>query len=140
MKRNIFCLFCGLLLGLTVCTGAMAGPTWLCSITDVVECDENGTIGAPNLDGREQPTFFRVDSDQKEVTLLAPASRRGEITKIDSVQEGKGQCVFSGVEDGRAWSLVISDKGHVTLSVTTDGATWSVFGKALQEDQETGGQ
>jgi len=133
MKTHMVRVLGSLLLGVGLCGSAIAGPTWLCSIADAVAVDEDGTIGAPDLGGLERPTFLRVDTDKKQITLLAPESRRGEVTKINAVHEGQGHWLFSGVEEGRAWSLVISEKGHVTLSVTSDGATWSVFGHALPE-------
>ena len=89
--------------------------------------------GPIDLGDLEPPTFFRVDSDGKEVTL-APESRRGEVTVIGAVHRGDGCWIMTGIENGRAWSLMISDEGHVTLSVINDGATWSVFGNALLED------
>lgn len=120
------------------CSGVFAGPTWLCSVVSVVAADEDGTVGLPDLGGLERPTFFRVDSDKKEVTLLAPASRRGEVTKIENVREVEGQWIFSGVESGRAWSVIITEKGNVTLSVISDGSVWSIFGHALPEGEEAG--
>lgn len=123
-----------LLANLVLCGGAIAGPTWLCSIASATAVDEDGTVGPPDLGGLERPSFFRVDPDKKEVTLLAPESRRGEVTKIDAVREGDGLWVFSGVENARAWSLVMTENGYVTLSVTSDGAVWSVFGHALKEN------
>jgi hypothetical protein len=122
-----------LLLGAVPGSSAIAGPSWICAITDAVECNEDGTIGPPDLGGLARPTFLRVDVDRKEVTLLAPPERSGEITKIDLLLDGEGIWVFSGVEAGRAWSMVISEGGHMTLSVTGDGATWSVFGSAMLE-------
>jgi hypothetical protein len=124
-----------LLIAVVLCNSVIAGPTWLCAINSAVAVDEDGTIGEPDLDGLERPTFFRVDTDKKQLTLLAPESRRGEVTKISAANEGKDLWIYSGLEKGRAWSLVISDKGRVTLSVTGDGATWSVFGHALREDR-----
>lgn len=116
------------------CSGVFAGQTWLCSVVSAVSVDEDGTVGPPVLeDGLERPTFFRVDSDKMELTLLAPESRSGEVTKIDAVKEGKGLWIFSGVENERVWDLIISAKGHVTLSISHDGVVWSVFGHALQE-------
>jgi hypothetical protein len=123
-----------LLANLVLCGGALAGPTWLCSTVSGVSADEDGTVGPPELGGLERPTFFRVDTDKKEVTLLAPESRRGEVTKIDSAREVEGLWVFSGVENSRAWSLMVNEKGNVTLSITTDGMVWSVFGHALREN------
>lgn len=123
-----------LALGLAMCSGAEAGPTWLCSISSAVAVDEDGTVGPPDFSERERPTFFRVDAEKKELTLLAPASRRGEVTKLEKVHEADGVRVFSGVENGRGVNLIITDAGHMTVSIVSDGAVWSVFGHALLEE------
>jgi len=129
-----------MLASLVLCGGAIAGPTWLCSITTVVAVDEDGTVGAPDLGGLERPTFLRVDAAKKEVTLLGPESRRGEVTKIETVLEIEGVWVFSGVEDERAWSMIITAKGQMTLSISNDGVVWSVFGHALPSDAVSAGE
>jgi hypothetical protein len=129
-----------LLASMGLCGGAFASATWLCSIASAVAVDEDGTVGPPDLGDMERPTFFRVDSDKKEVTLLAPDSRRGEVTKIDAVREVNGLWVFSGVENDRAWSLIITAKGQVTLSISHDGVVWSVFGHALSEGANPAGE
>jgi hypothetical protein len=115
-------------------TSAQAEETWLCSIASAVAVDEDGTVGPPDLGERERPTFFRVNAATQELTLLAPASRRGEVTKIEMVHEGEGVRMFSGVEHGRGLNLIITDAGHMTLSIASDGAVWSVFGHALPSD------
>jgi hypothetical protein len=107
---------------LALCDGAWAGQAWLCSVTSAVAVDEDGTVGPPDLGDRERPTFF---------TLLAPDSRRGEVTKFESVSEKDGQHVFSGVENGRVISIIIAADGRMTLSIISDGVVWSVFGHAL---------
>jgi hypothetical protein len=112
---------------------AGADPVWLCCLTEAVACEEAGDTGPVDLGGLERPTFLRVDSGVGHITLLAPASRAGEVTRIDVAHEGDDRWVFSGVEEDRAWSMVIAATGHMTLSVTGDGATWSVFGHALVE-------
>ena len=114
-----------------LCGSTLAGSSWVCSITSATAVDEDGSIGPPGFAGLEQPTFFSVDTEKKEVTLLAPESRRGEVSKIDTVHENEGTWFFSGLEKGRAWSLLITQQGQVTLSVACDGAVWSIFGHAL---------
>ena len=118
---------------LALCGGAWADQAWLCSIGSAVAVDEDGTVGPPDLGERERPTFFRVDAAKKELTLLAPASRRGEVTKIEMVHESQGQRIFSGVENGRSLNLIINDDGRMSLSVLGDGVVWSVFGHALPD-------
>jgi len=120
---------------LTLCGGAWADQTWLCSVGSAVAVDEDGTVGPPDLGDRERPTFFRVDTAKKKLTLLAPASRRGEVTTFDTVHELDGVHIFSGVEHGRGLSLIINAEGRMSLSVVGDGVVWSVFGHALREGE-----
>jgi hypothetical protein len=113
----------------------LAAEAWICSVAAAVSVDEDGTVGPPELGERERPTFLRVDPVKKELTLLAPASRRGEVTKLDSVHEVDGAWILSGVEHGRSVSMVITGEGRMTLSVVADGVVWSVFGHALREGE-----
>ncbi len=124
------------LLSVAACGDAWAGQAWLCSITSAVAVDEDGTVGPPDLGDRERPTFFRIDAENKELTLLAPDSRRGEVTKLESVRETEGRHVFTGVESGRVISVIITPEGRMTMSVINDGVAWSVFGHALTEGQQ----
>ena len=119
--------------GLACCTNASADHTWLCSVGSAVAVDEDGTVGPPDTGDRERPTFFRLDLDRKELTLLAPKSRRGEVTKFDAVHASEGQWVFTGVEHGRGVSVIVTPEGRMSLSVVGDGVVWSVFGNALLE-------
>ena len=120
----------GLLVG-----SAWAEQTWICAVTSAVAVDEDGTVGPPDVGDKERPTFFRVDTAKKELTLLAPKSRRGEVTKLDTVVESEGQWLFSGVENGRGLNVVITADGHMTLSVVADGVVWSVFGNVLSAEE-----
>jgi hypothetical protein len=43
--------------------------------------------------------------------------------------------LFSGVENGRNVSLLITAEGRMTLSVIADGVVWSVFGNVLPEGE-----
>ena len=120
----------GLLVG-----SAWAEQTWICAVTSAVAVDEDGTVGPPDVGDKERPTFFRVDTAKKELTLLAPKSRRGEVTKLDTVVESDGQWLLSGVEHGRGLNVVITADGHMTLSVVADGVVWSVFGHVLSAEE-----
>lgn len=113
----------------------LAAEAWICSVSAAVAVDEDGTVGPPEFGDRERPTFLRIDPVKKELTLLAPASRRGEVTKLDTVHEVDGAWILSGLEHGRSVSMVITAEGRMTLSVVADGVVWSVFGHALREGE-----
>ena len=136
MTNRISTLVRGLLLAVTLCSYGLAGPTWLCSITANAAVGDDGTAGPVDFAGVEPATFLRVDTDGKSITLLAPESRRGETTEIGAIKQGDGIWLITGVEDGRAFSMVISDAGYMTLSITGNGTTWSAFGAVLREDEQ----
>ena len=135
MKNAMTMILLAVAITLSFCGGAWAEQTWLCSIGSAVAVDEDGTVGPPDLGDKDRPTFFRVDPAKKELTLLAPASRRGEVTKFDAVRETDGATLFSGVEHGRGLNLIINAEGRMSLSVVGDGVVWSVFGHALREGE-----
>lgn len=135
MNQSIRIVLLTLAANLALSGGAWAEQTWLCAVSSAVAVDEDGTVGPPDVGDRERPTFFRVDSAKKELTLLAPASRRGEVTKIDLVHEADGHRVFSGIEHGRSLNLIINAEGRLSLSVLGDGVVWSVFGHVLPEGE-----
>jgi len=133
MNQAIRIVLVALVATLVMSGVARAEQTWLCAVSSAVAVDEDGTVGPPDMGDRERPTFFRVDSAKQELTLLAPASRRGEVTKIDLVHEADGHRVFSGIEHGRSLNLIINAEGRMSLSVLGDGVVWSVFGHVLPE-------
>jgi hypothetical protein len=120
---------------LACCTNAWADQSWLCSVGSAVAVDEDGTVGPPDTGDRERPTFFRLDLAKKELTLLAPKSRRGEVTKFDAVHASQDRWLFSGVEHGRGLSVIVTAEGRMSLTVVDDGVVWSVFGNALPEGE-----
>jgi len=134
MKNAMTMILLAVAITLSLCGGAWAEQTWICAVTSAVAVDDDGTVGPPDVGDKERPTFFRVDTAKKELTLLAPKSRRGEVTKLDTVVESEGQWLFSGVENGRGLNVVITADGHMTLSVVADGVVWSVFGNVLSAD------
>lgn len=130
--RTMACTLLVLAPALFLATGAAAAEKqWICSITDAVECSEGMECVAPDLGGVEPPSFMHVDLDKKVVTLLAPASRRGETNRIDLVQETTGGLILAGIDGSRAWSIFLTTDGNMTLSIAMDGTTWSAFGKCL---------
>lgn len=117
---------------LFVITGAALGETkWLCAFNEAVESSEGGLSGPADFGGVTPPSFAYVDLEKKLITLLAPASRRGETTVINSMLETKEGWILSGVEAERAWSVILTNEGSLTVSITMDGTTRSVFGRCM---------
>ena len=74
------------------------------------------------------PTFIEVDLKRKTLATTE-ASGEGRSTSIKNVTRQAGNIYLQGVENGRGFSMVISENtGDLTLVVAADGETASMFG------------
>jgi len=120
---------------LAFAAGAQAAETkWICSIVEGTEVSEGFESYEPDFGGVEPPSFFHVDIDRKLITLLAPASRRGETNKIELVRETDEGWMLAGMNGERAWSMYLTTDGYMTLSLAMNGTTWSAFGRCMPAD------
>jgi hypothetical protein len=125
-------LACGLAVLTT--SSAVASPL-VVAITGAVECSEGDACGPPAFGQVTPATFLHVDIEKKVITLLAPASRRGETNSIDQSLETPDGWLLCGLQSNRVWSMVISRDGYMTLSLTMDGTTWTAYGNVIPIDQ-----
>ena len=99
----------------------------LCAVTAVNECTADGKCerSAPQA-GNNLPTFMRVDVKGKVLRADDDSGRKTEI-KASSVVDG--QLMLQGVENGKAWSMVIkSETGKWGGSVVEDDGSFALFG------------
>ncbi|HDH03261.1 MAG TPA: hypothetical protein ENH15_03350 [Actinobacteria bacterium] len=124
-----------LLTPLAIAAGGAAETTeYVCAPAKAVECDSNLECAAP-IPLVAPPTFFHVNLNERVITLLGPAERRGEVTNIDHLEQGTNQVLMGGVEAGRAWSMAISEEdGQYTLTVNLGDVGWVVFGQCIAAD------
>jgi hypothetical protein len=74
------------------------------------------------------PEFIEVDLKKKTLSATK-ASGQDRTTPILSQARSAGHIYLQGVEDGRTFSMVISEStGDLTFVVATDGETASMFG------------
>jgi hypothetical protein len=99
----------------------------LCASTLVTRCYEIGDCetGPPGL--WNMPSFIEVDLLKK--TLSTPAaSPEQRHSPFTHVTRENGQIFIQGMENARAFSLVIAEEsGAATLAVALDGTTVSAF-------------
>lgn len=99
----------------------------LCAITAASECTANGKCerSAPQA-GNNLPTFMRVDVRGKVLRADDGSGRKTDI-KTSSVVDD--QLLLQGIENGKAWSMVIkSETGRWGGSVVEDDGSFALFG------------
>jgi hypothetical protein len=99
----------------------------LCAVTAMSECEANGQCqrSAPE-EGNKLPTFLRVDVKARTVSANDGSGRKTEI-KASTVVDG--QLMLQGIENGKAWNMVIgSGTGRWGGSIVENDGSFAVFG------------
>jgi hypothetical protein len=100
----------------------------LCAVTDSDICVEDGACVEGDAEDVRAPRFVRLDVKAKKIEIL-DAGREGEVTSVDRVVRSEGRLILQGVEEGRGWTLLVSENtGETTLSVSDDGGAFVTFG------------
>ena len=98
----------------------------ICATTHTVECEGSG--GECHQGGGDDinfPQFFRVDFKERKMHVLDPG-RKGETTDVTHLarSESRGRVILQGVEDGRPWSMMITEQtGRFSLDTTCAPST-----------------
>ncbi len=106
----------------------------LCAAAEITVCfelDECFPVIAEEID---MPKFVVVDLKKKLLTTTK-ASQENRSTDVATVERENGLLYLQGIEKGRAYSFVINEEtGHLTVAVSRDGLSVSVFGACTDAD------
>lgn len=92
---------------------------FLCSAVSVGRCDVDG-CWEDTPDGALIPQFVIVDLGAKLLSTT-PASGQNRSTPIESVRRDGGLIVLQGLENGRAFSFVITEKsGNASVAIARE--------------------
>lgn len=100
----------------------------LCSASRIVACFEGGDCAELMAEEIDVPQFVVVDTRAKRLATTR-ASGENRSTPIREISRADGLLFFQGIEQGRAFSFVVHElSGHLTVAVSRDGLSVSVFG------------
>jgi len=134
MKSPAYVLV-GLLTGLPVLADDVTDKDrLLCSASRIVVCFEEGDCAELTAEELGVPQFVVIDTKAKKLATTK-ASNENRSTPIASIGRADGLLFFQGVEQGRAFSFVVHEQtGHLTVAVSRDGLSVSVFGACTDAD------
>jgi len=108
----------------------------LCSVSRIKLCVESGECYDVQPWEADVPQFVVVDT-RNRVISTTKASEERRSTPIASYRREGGLICLQGIEAGRAFSFVIDEAtGIVTVAVSRDGMSVSVFGACTDADVE----
>ncbi len=106
----------------------------LCSTSQLVVCFENGECMTMQPWEIGVPQFVVVDTKKKLISTTK-ASGENRSTPIQTLRREDSTIFLQGVEAGRAFSFSIDEQtGLLTVAVSRDGLTVSVFGACTDSD------
>ena len=129
MKRISLCVVG---VALTICGFASAedvtgSDKLLCAGVEAMYCDSSGECEFGHPLTWNMPEFLEIHLDEK-MLRTTPAAPRLRESPIVNLQRNDGQIFLQGVENARAYSIVVDEvTGVATIAIATNGITISVF-------------
>jgi len=106
----------------------------LCSATKVVVCFESSECVDMLPWEANIPQFIVVDAKKMTISTTK-ASDEHRSTPIRTLERKEGKIIFQGIEQERAFSVVIDEEfGLLTGAISRDGVSVSVFGSCTDAD------
>ena len=106
----------------------------LCAPGEVVVCVEADECYTALASEVGVPDFVIIDLDKKMVSTTA-SSAEARSTPVANVNRADGVIYLQGIDVGRAFSFIIDEEtGRVTVAVSRDGATVTLFGACTSAD------
>ena len=100
----------------------------LCAVIETFECGPSSQCQRGTAESIDIPQFLKINFKEKMISST-PESGPVRTTKIQNMERIDGKLILQGVQNGKAWSMVISEAtGKVTLSASDDQAGFLVFG------------
>ena len=137
MKKNKLmglALLCVLITPFSVAAGDFDGSKpLLCATIETFECGPGidcyrGTAQSINI-----PQFLKINFKEQKISGTLES---GEVltTNIEKMESIDGNLILQGVQNGKAWSMVIiGANGKMTLSVSGDQMGFIVFGACMPQ-------
>jgi hypothetical protein len=97
----------------------------LCVPIIINECGPDGTCRHVTADSVNLPQFVKVDVKSHKMH----SEETGRASTVGSVEHANGDMILHGGQDGRGWTMTISEEtGKMLATITADGAGFVVFG------------
>mgnify|MGYP001828897809 CR=1 FL=1 len=100
----------------------------LCAVGQITECDADGKCHPVTTEMAMIPRFLKINFEQKTISATEE-SNRTDVSVLKNVERVDGRLIIQGAENGRGWTLVISEKtGKMSATVSDENVGFVVFG------------
>ncbi len=111
-----------------------ASKPLICAVIETFECGPGADCQRGTAESISMPQFLKVNFEEKTISST-PESGSIRTTKIRNLERLDNRLILQGIQNGRAWSMVINvTTGKVTLSASDEQAGFVVFGACTPLD------
>lgn len=98
----------------------------LCAPIQAIECGVEDDCHRGTADSVDIPQFLKIDFEEK-IIMAADESEKKAIIK--SLEHVDGKMIMQGTQNGRGWTLVISEEsGKMSATISDDQVGFVLFG------------
>ena len=135
VMKKLAIAFAGIVTGVLAQADNLEGvDNMICAAAQVQICIENDSCYSATAAELGVPDFVVIDTKKKLISTTK-TSGLNRSTSFTSVSKSEGLIFLQGIEDGRAFSFVLDEQtGRMTVAVSRDGLTVSVFGACTDTD------
>ena len=100
----------------------------LMAVIDIIECHPGGVCEKVPPQEARLPRFIEIDFDKKEISEVGDAQDERR-TAIQNVTQGEGVLILQGAQNGRGWSLTITEaNGDAVATIADPVSGFVLFG------------
>ena len=102
--------------------------TLICSVIKAIECGLESTCFEGTAESVDLPQFIKVDKKKKLISTTKSSKEKKE-SQIKNLEKIDGKIFIQGVENGRAWSMIIEEaSGKMSATVAEERVGFVIFG------------
>ena len=133
IKFMSLAFLCLILTPLSIAAAQFDGSTpLLCAVIQVVECGTGGDCYPVQPEIANIPRFLKINFKNKTISATEENGKK-EVTRIKNFEHTNGNMVLQGSENGRGWTMVISEEtGKVSATVSDDQVGFVIFGASTK--------
>jgi len=91
----------------------------LMAVIDIIECHPGGVCEEVTPQEARLPRFLEIDFDKKEISEVGD-NQDERRTAIQNITKGEGVLILQGAQNGRGWSLTISEASGDAVAAISD--------------------
>ena len=100
----------------------------LCAVIQIVECGADGKCQPVSTEIAGIPRFLKINVEAKTISATEE-SGISKVSAIKNVEHVDGHLIMQGAENGRGWTMVISEEsGGMSATVSDESVGFVVFG------------